>query len=81
MTDSTIDTLQQRIAALERLCGEAYQFAGTVGAPVRVLDALAAAANGDPLPEGDLLPVTAEECDVVATLLARLARIRDAVTA
>jgi hypothetical protein len=77
MTDPEL--LQQRIDALEHLCGEAYQFAGAVGAPVRVLDALAAAANGDPLPAGSLLPVGAEECDAIADLRLRLERVRAAV--
>jgi hypothetical protein len=66
MSDISIDTLQRRVEALERLCGEAYQFAGAVGAPVRVLDALAAAANGDPIPEASVLPIVAEECDAVS---------------
>jgi hypothetical protein len=36
--------------------------AGVVGAPVRVLDNLAAAAAGDPLPRKSFLPISADEC-------------------
>lgn len=46
-----------RVRALEALCGELYQVLGTVGAPVAVLDAVAAAAAGRPLPRRDLLPI------------------------
>jgi hypothetical protein len=56
------------IAEIERLravCAEAYQFAGAVGAPERVLDNLAAAADGQPLPHASVLPVSAEECEPV----------------
>ena len=31
------------MASLQQVCGEAYQLAGTVGAPVKALDNLAAA--------------------------------------
>jgi hypothetical protein len=79
MSDPTITELQARIRALEALCGAAYQFAGTVGAPERVLDALSAAANGDPIPDVELLPISAAECDAVAELQARLDRVRQAV--
>jgi hypothetical protein len=77
----TVETLRERIALLERVCGEAYQLAGEVGAPVRVLDFLAAAANGDALPADSMLPVTADECDVIAGLRAQLARVRQAIGA
>jgi len=59
----TIAKLQARIARLERLCAEVYQVAGAAGAPVRVLDALSAAANGKPIPRVPLLPITTSEFD------------------
>lgn len=59
----TIAILQARIARLEQLCAEVYQVAGTAGAPVRVLDALSAAANGKRIPRVPLLPITASEFD------------------
>lgn len=72
---------QARIEALQALCGEAYQMAGTVGAPVAVLDKLAAAANGEPIPDIDLLPLgemdfdeireRQETIDQISTLLAK----------
>lgn len=62
-------TISDRIAVLEQVCAEAYQFAGTVGAPERVLDNLSAAVEGRPLPYLSFLPVAAEECDEVRRLL------------
>lgn len=44
---------------LRNLCAEMYQVAGTLGADARVLDTLSAAANGQPLPHGTLLPYAA----------------------
>jgi hypothetical protein len=78
-SDRTLDALTDRVAALERVCAEVYQFAGTVGAPLRVLDLLAAAAHGEPLPQASILPIAAEECDAVAELQTRLERVRQAV--
>lgn len=77
MDESTIgrarDAIADLVAELERqrdenarlrsVCAEAYQFAGEVGAPERVLDNLAAAADGRPLPHASFLPVTFSECD------------------
>lgn len=62
---SELDVARARIAALEALCADAYQLAGTVGAPVRFLDALSAAAAGKPLPQVSLLPVYDTECSAV----------------
>ena len=67
------------IDRLRHVCAEAYQLAGAVGAPVRVLDTLAAAAAGRPLPCSSFLPVAAEECDEVAELQRRLDQVRLAV--
>lgn len=72
-------TLRARVELLERVCAEAYQFAGAVGAPVRVLDNLAAAAEGTPLPHESMLPVCAEECDEIAERQQALERVREAV--
>src|SRR5947208_13777294 len=44
--DQRLAALQRRIEELDRVCAEADQFAGTVGAPERVLDNLSAAAEG-----------------------------------
>ena len=55
--------LEQRIAVLQQVCGEAYQLAGAVGAPEKALDNLSAAANGDPIPHASFLPLTAADCD------------------
>jgi hypothetical protein len=50
---------QAEIERLRSVCGEAYQFAGAVGAPVRVLDNLSDAANGGKLRHETMLPVSA----------------------
>ena len=73
---SEIDTLRARVAALEGLCADVYQLAGTVGAPVRFLNALAAAAAGKRLPKVELLPVLETECDAVLEREDRLAQAR-----
>ena len=57
--------LRAQIERYQAICASAYQLAGAVDAPLRFLDALASAANGDPVSEEaalDLLPVTVEEC-------------------
>ena len=64
-----LDTLRARVALLEDVLAEAYQFAGAVGAPVRVLDNLDAAVAGRHLPHETFLPVRAEECDEVLDLI------------
>lgn len=51
------------IAQLRCVLAEMYQFAGAVGAPVRVLDNLLAAVQGKPLPHATILPIHAGECD------------------
>lgn len=76
---ATRAALARRVALLERVCGEAYQVAGAVGAPVRVLDQLRAASEGEPLPHATILPVTAEECDEVAAGQAVLRQVRAVV--
>ena len=58
-----IKDLEQRISILEQVCAEAYQLDGAVGAPEKVLDNLAAAAQGVPIPHATFLPVSAADCD------------------
>ncbi len=55
--------LRSRVAALEQVCADLYQVAGAIGAPVRVLDQLAAAAAGKDLPYASVLPFDAAECE------------------
>jgi hypothetical protein len=43
-----IVTLSERIAKYQAVCAAAYQFVGAVDGPVRFLDALSNAANGEP---------------------------------
>src|SRR3954469_22225691 len=73
---SEIHALRARVAALEGLCSDVYQLAGTVGAPVRFLNALAAAAAGKRLPRIELLPVLETECDAVRKREDRLVQAR-----
>jgi hypothetical protein len=61
---SELDKARERIAALEALCAEMYQLAGTVGAPVAILEALWAAAAGKPIP-ADLPVVLDTDCIAV----------------
>ena len=61
-----IRELERRVASLQQVCGEAYQLAGAVGAPVKALDNLAAAACGKPMPHATLPPVSAADCDEFA---------------
>lgn len=64
--DRRIRDLDQRILVLERVCTEAYQLAGAVGAPEKALDNLATAAGGEPIPHATFLPVPAVDCDDLA---------------
>jgi hypothetical protein len=64
--DAHIKGLEQRISILEDVCAAAYQLAGAVGAPEKVLDNLAAAAEGMPIPHATFLPVSAADCDEIA---------------
>ncbi len=61
--DRRMQDLEQRISVLEQVCAEAYQLAGTVGAPERALDNLAAAAEGKPIPHTTFLPVSVADFD------------------
>ncbi len=80
MTQESTAQLQARIEVLEGILAEAYQLAGAIGAPRRVLDNLAAAVDGEPLPHGTFLPIQAEECSEVADRDRRLERVKQAVT-
>lgn len=55
--------LEERIGVLQKVCAEAYQLAGAIGAPEKALDNLAAAAAGRPIPHATFLPVSAADCD------------------
>lgn len=46
---------------LRAVCAEAYQLAGVINAPTKVLDNLSAAANGEPLPHESFLPFALPE--------------------
>jgi hypothetical protein len=64
--DAETERLRARVAALEDLCAWMYQFAGEVGAPVPVLDALWAAQTGKAFAGSDQLPrVLAGDCEAV----------------
>ena len=70
--DESAAALRARIETLEAVCAEAYQLAGAIGAPVKALDNLSAAANGDAIPHESFLPIASEDCDEVADLLKAL---------
>jgi hypothetical protein len=75
MTIADRQSVEQEIVRLRNVCAQAYQLAGCVGAPERVLEILSAAADGRPLPHGgEFLPITAEDCDAVHELRSRLVR-------
>lgn len=79
--DAQLAALQRRVDELERVCAEAYQFAGTVGAPERVLDNLSAGAEGQPIPHESILPITADECDAFSELKSKLDQVRQVIGA
>jgi hypothetical protein len=78
-TREELARLRARVAELESLCAAVYQFAGSVGAPVRVLDALWAGAQGEAVSTDGLLPVHADECEEVALLQHQLEAVRRVV--
>lgn len=62
------EALEARIGKYQQVCAAAYQLAGMVGAPLRFLDALGDAANGEIGERTDpdkLLPVDLTECDAL----------------
>jgi tetrahydromethanopterin S-methyltransferase subunit G len=78
-TDRELKALRARVEELESLCSEMYQVAGAAGAPVRVLDKLLAASEGNKLPSASLLPIDPEDFDEVATREAAINRVVDAL--
>lgn len=66
--------LRSQLAAVRSVCGEAYQLAGAVGAPVKVLDNLSAAMGGMPIPHETFLPVLDTDCSAVREAAARRTR-------
>ncbi|MBF3874257.1 hypothetical protein [Burkholderia pseudomallei] len=64
--------LREQIERYQAVCAAAYQLVGVVDGPLRFLDALSNAANGEPMSTEDalnLLPVTLDECDSFRTVL------------
>jgi hypothetical protein len=61
----TTTSLAERVDALEALCGELYQVLGNAGASEQVLDKVWAAANGDLIPDVELLPSQPMDFDEV----------------
>ncbi len=59
-----IAALKRQVHTLRTVCSEAYRFALVVGAPIRVLDNLSAAAAGHRVPHSSFLPVSIHECRV-----------------
>ena len=57
---------------LRSVCGEAYQLAGAIEAPVNALDNLSDAASGHPLRHDTFLPILDTDCGVVQRLTARV---------
>jgi len=74
---TTMTKATTRVQALEALCAELYQVLGTVGAPAAVLDKVWAAAAGQPIPRGELLPIDEDAFEAVRDRQAMI----DAVTA
>lgn len=70
------DQLQRdRITELLRVCWEAYQLAGAVGAPAKALDNLSYAAQGAPLPHKTFLPLGPQDFSGITELEGRLSRL------
>ncbi len=62
---ASVKDTEAALDAARSVCAEVYQFAGCVGAPVRVLDNLSDVANGGKLRHKTILPVYPEECILV----------------
>ncbi|CAK1286846.1 Uncharacterised protein [Burkholderia pseudomallei] len=63
--------LREQIYRYQAVCAAAYQLVCVVDGPLRFLDALSNAANGEPMSTEDalnLLPVTLDECDSFSTV-------------
>lgn len=70
-----------RIDQLEQFAAEMYQVAGAVGAPLRILDQLAAAASGKPLPHETVLPFYQHELKPLAPVKRKGAKRKRASSA
>jgi hypothetical protein len=75
-TENEVAKLRARVELLEDVVGAMYQFAGEVGAPVRMLDALWAVAEGKAVDLEHLTAVCASECSEVQALRSQLEEIR-----
>ena len=74
--EQELTRLRARIENLEEVCAEAYQLAGAVGAPARILDMLWAAADSKMVDVEGILPVSADECEEITTLRRQLEEVR-----
>ncbi len=68
---------KERVRELRNICGEAYQLAGAIGAPVAVLDNLSDAANGGPLRHATFLPILDTDCDKLREVESLKERVRE----
>jgi hypothetical protein len=59
-----IEVLEREILELRFLCAELVQVMRTSGAPERVLQKLIPASRGKPIPQINLLPITASEFEI-----------------
>jgi hypothetical protein len=71
--------LRARIENLEEVCAEAHQFAGAMGAPVRLLDLFWHAAQGRTVTLEGFAPVRTSECEEITTLQQQLDVVRRVV--
>jgi hypothetical protein len=74
--ENEIARLLARVELLEEVVGAMYQFAGEVGAPVRMLDALWAVAQGNAVDLENLTGVYANDCKEVQTPRQQLDEVR-----
>jgi hypothetical protein len=74
--DIEVARLRARVELLEEVVGALYQFAGEVGAPVRMLDTLWAVAQGNAADLEDLTSVYANDCREVQTPRRQLEEVR-----
>ncbi|CPF47814.1 hypothetical protein [Burkholderia pseudomallei] len=72
--------LREQIERYQAVCAAAYQLVCVVDGPLRFLDALSNAANGEPMSTEDalnLLPVTLDECDSFRAAPLAIREVRD----
>jgi hypothetical protein len=63
--NNELEQLKARVEVLQRVCADAYQLAGLVGAPARVLDTLDEAASGRTVSRETFLPLALTEFDIL----------------